>query len=122
MSSILSGQPTDILHYLFTYLDQDTVIQVWQVSRRFKHIIADRVPLTFTIKGAGRGLRLVSLFKKVRLEAPYGHSLDDTDYKKLGKYLTTLNLLDNRGVLLLGVHLYDVVPAGPVVYLIMIVS
>src|SRR3972149_4052051 len=94
----LLGQPTDILHYLCTYLNHKTVIQVWHVSRRFKLIVGGRVPLTFTIKDVSKGLQLISLFKKVILETKKNNTLDDTSCIQLGKHLTTLNLIDNNTI------------------------
>ena len=83
------NQPSDIIQYICTFLDKQLLLQLWSTCKCTNKIISERVPITYTIDSLNVGLRLINLFKRVRLEVI---EPDDSWIKQLGNYISSLEV------------------------------
>lgn len=102
---MLSNQPSDVLAYLFCFLDTKLVVTLRSVSKLFLLTVSNKcIPLHFNISSLEHGLILISMFKKVTFEIGYSNSFDDSGLEKLAKHITSLVLFSNRKISNLGLR------------------
>lgn len=97
---MLSNQSSDVLAYLFSFLNQHSIIKLRNVSKLFLNIVRNKyyVPVHFTIKSLEQGLQLISMFKKVTFTIKDDIRFDDNSLQKLAKNITILNIWNSSTI------------------------